>query len=92
MKFQDIHLADQSNWEQIISYYKNGQYQNAISLIQNTDLNFKVTNANTLNYLMNYIVQTENLSDPTFKQNTIPCQEDEPTNQTAGEVWFQIIT
>ena len=90
MKYEDIHLADQSLWKNIISLYQQNQFQAAIEGIQNSQLSFKVMNAETLNYLTNFIVQTENLSDPTFKQNNIPCQIQQPVNQNTGEVWFQI--
>ena len=90
MTYQDIHLADEALWQQIIQLYQSGQYAEAIQTIQNTNLSFKVLNANSINNLTNFIVTVENLSDPTFKQNNIPCQSTQPTSQNTGEVWFQI--
>ena len=90
MTYQDIHLTDETLWKQIIQLYKLGQYAQAIQTVQNSSLAFKVANANSINTLTNLIVTVENLSDPTFKQNTIPCQSAQPSSQNTGEVWFEI--
>ena len=90
MKYQDIHLEDKDKWAQFQILYQAGSYAEAIALLKENQLASKSLTATNLNALTNFIVQVEGLSDPSFKNNKIPCQTTQPT-QNIGEVWFQII-
>lgn len=89
MKYTDIQLTDKELWEQFQSLCQNGDYASALALLQNTQLANKALTADVLNALTNYIVQIENTSDSSFKQDRIPCQVEQPTQNT-GEIWFEV--
>ena len=90
MNFQDIHLEDKELWVQFLEYYRNGNYSSALNLLQNEQLAPKGLTAENLNELTDYIVQVEGLSDSSFKSNRIPCQLEQPSGQSNGEIWFRI--
>ena len=89
MKFQDIQLKDKELWGQFQAMCQSGDYASAFTLLQNTQLSSKALTAEMLNALTDYIVQIQNTSDPSFKQDRIPCQAEQPTQNT-GEVWFEV--
>lgn len=89
MRFQDIQLKDKELWGQFQAMYQSGDYAGALTLLQNTQLSSKGLTAEMLNALTDYIVQIQNTSDPSFKQDRIPCQAEQPTQNT-GEVWFEV--
>ena len=89
MKFSDIQLTDKELWGQFQSLYQAGDYANALTILQNTQLTNKALIADILNAITSYLVQVENLNDTSFKQNKIPCQVEQPVQNT-GEVWFKI--
>ena len=89
MKYTDIQLTDKELWEQFQSLYQSGNYANALSLLQNTQLANKALTANVLNVITDYIVQVENLNDSTFKADRPLVQANQPT-QTTGQLWFQV--
>lgn len=89
MKFKDIQLTDKELWGQFQSLCQSGDYASALTLLQNTQLTNKALTADVLNALTDYIVQIENTSDSSFKQDRIPCQTKQPTQNT-GEVWFEV--
>ena len=89
MKYTDIQLTDKELWAQFQSLYKSGNYANALTLLQNTQLSNKALTADILNALTDYIVQVEQLNDSTFKADKIPCQVNQPT-QSTGQVWFAV--
>ena len=89
MNYKDIQLTDKDLWAQFQSFYQSGDYASALSLLQNTQLTNKALTADVLNAITAYLVQIENSNDPSFKQDKIPCQTEQPTQNT-GEVWFQV--
>ena len=89
MKYTDIQLTDKELWAQFQSFYKSGDYVSALAMLQNTQLKNKALTADILNALTDYIVQVEQLNDSSFKQDRIPCQAEQPTQNT-GEVWFEV--
>lgn len=89
MKFQDIQLTDKELWEQFQSLCQNGDYATALALLQNTQLSNKALTADVFNAVTSYVVQIENLNDSSFKQDSIPCQSEQPI-QNIGEVWFEV--
>lgn len=90
MRFQDIQLKDKELWGQFQAMCQAGDYAGALTLLQNTQLSSKGLTAEMLNALTNYIVQIQNTSDPSFKQDRIPCQAEQPTQQSVGEIWFEV--
>ena len=90
MNFQDIHLEDKELWMQFLEYYRKGNYSSALNLLQNEQLTPKGLTAENLNKLTDFIVQVEGLSDSSFKSNRIPCQLEQPSGQSSGEIWFRI--
>lgn len=89
MKYTDIQLTDKELWAQFQLLYQSGNYTSAIALLQNTQLSNKALIADVFNAVTSYIVQIENLNDSSFKQDRIPCQVEQPTQNT-GEVWFEV--
>ena len=89
MKYTDIQSTDKELWAQFQSLCQNGDYASAFALLQNTQLSNKALTADVLNAVTSYIVQIENMSDSSFKQDRIPCQVEQPTQNT-GEVWFEV--
>ena len=90
MRFQDIQLKDRELWGQFQAMCQSGEYASALALLQNTQLSDKGLTAETLNALTDYIVQIQSTSDPSFKQDKIPCQAEQPTQQGINEIWFEI--
>ena len=90
MRFQDIQLKDKELWGQFQAMCQTGDYSGALSLLQNTQLSSKALTAKMLNALTDYIVQIQNTSDPSFKQDRIPSQAEQPTQQGTNEIWFEI--
>ena len=89
MKYTDIQLTDKELWSQFQSLYQSSNYTSALAMLQNTQLSNKALTADVLNAITSYIVQIENLNDSSFKQDRIPCQAEQPTQNT-GEVWFEV--
>ena len=90
MRFQDIQLKDKELWGQFQAMCQAGDYSSALAFLQNTQLSSKALTAEMLNALTDYIVQMQNTSDPSFKQDRIPCQAEQPTQQGINEIWFEI--
>ena len=90
MRFQDIQLKDKELWGQFQAMCQAGDYSGALAFLQNTQLSSKALTAEMLNALTDYIVQIQNTSDPSFKQDRIPCQAEQPTQQGINEIWFEI--
>lgn len=89
MRFSDIQLEDKTKWNQYQGYWKDGYFTNTLSMLSDEQLAKKGLTAKLLNDLTEYLVQVQNLNDDTFKQDNIPVQPTQPT-QNNGEVWFQV--
>ena len=89
MNFKDIQLTDKELWAQFQSLYQSGDYVNALSLLQNSQLSGKGLVADVLNAITDYLVQVENLNDPDFKADRAVVQSSPPV-QAAGYLWFQV--
>ena len=89
MKFKDIQLTDKELWAQFQSLYQSGDYVNALSLLQNSQLSGKGMVADVLNATTDYLVQVENLNDLDFKADRAVVQSSQPV-QAAGYLWFQV--
>ena len=89
MKFKDIQLTDKELWAQFQSLYQSGDYVNALTLLQNSQLSGKSLMAGVLNAITDYLVQVENLNDPDFKADRAVVQSSQPVQPT-GYLWFQV--
>ena len=89
MNYKDIQLTDKELWAQFQSLYQSGDYVNALTLLQNSQLSGKGLVADVLNTITDYLVQVENLNDPDFKADRAVVQSSQPV-QAAGYLWFQV--
>ena len=89
MNYKDIQLTDKELWAQFQSLYQSGDYVNALTLLQNSQLSGKSLIADALNATTDYLVQVENLNDPNFKADRPIVQSSQPT-QSTGQLWFQV--
>ena len=89
MKYKDIQLTDKELWAQFQSLYQSGDYVNALTLLQNSQLSDKSLIADVLNATTDHLVQVENLNDPDFKADRAVVQSSQPV-QSAGYLWFQV--
>lgn len=89
MRFSDIQLEDKTKWNQYQGYWKDGCFTNTLGMLTDEQLAKKGLTAKLLNELTDYLVQIQNTKDDTFKQDNIPVQSNQPT-QNNGEVWFQV--
>lgn len=89
MRFSDIQIDDKTKWGQYQQYWKNGNFTNTLGMLSDERLAKKGLTAKLLNDLTDYLVQIQNTKDDTFKQDNIPVQETQPT-QNDGEIWFQV--
>lgn len=89
MRFSDIQIDDKTKWGQYQQYWKNGNFTNTLGMLSDEQLAKKGLTAKLLNDLTDYLVQIQNMKDDTFKQDNIPVQETQPT-QNDGEIWFQV--
>ena len=89
MNYKDIQLTEKELWAQFQSLYQSGDYVNALSLLQNSQLSGKGLIADVLNAITDYLVQVENLNDPNFKANRPVVQSSQPV-QATGYLWFQV--
>lgn len=87
MNYQDIHASDIDLWKSFREKYQSGDFAGAQAIAQtltNTQMN-----AQTLNDLFNFIVETEQLSDPTFKSDVIQVSTTAPSNLQVGQMYFK---
>lgn len=90
MKYQDIQLADVSLWNQIQTAWGQGNYNNVVDLVQNSQLTNKVILAAILNALTGKIVDVENLNDPDFLKYLIQVSRLPPAGLEQGQVYFEL--
>lgn len=90
MNYQDIHASNIDSWKSFREKYQSGDFAGAQAIVQtltNTQMN-----AQALNDLFNFIVETEQLSDPTFKKDMIQVSTTAPANLQVGEMYFKEYT
>ena len=90
--FQELHLSDKTLRDNFVQYWKDGDYANCITILQNAQLDDKKIIASVFNIITSYIVTLENYSDPTFKSNRIIVSENAPSGLSSGSVWFEEIS
>lgn len=85
---QDIHLNDQTLWNEFKYYWENKNYTRAIDIIKNNQqLQSKQVNASWFNELTNTIYQLETVPPWNKKQIVLSYL---PPKLELGDIWFQI--
>ena len=90
MHYQDIHASDIDSWKSFREKYQSGDFAGAQAIAQ-TLTNTQI-NAQALNDLFNFIVETEQLSDPTFKSDVIQVSTTAPSDLQVGQMYFKEYT
>ena len=90
MHYQDIHASDIDSWKSFREKYQSGDFEGAQAIAQ-TLTNTQI-NAQALNDLFNFIVETEQLSDFTFKSDVIQVSTTAPSNLQVGQMYFKEYT
>ena len=88
MNYQDIHASDIDSWKSFREKYQSGDFAGAQAIAQ-TLTNTQI-NAQALNDLFNFIVETEQLSDPTFKSDVIQTSATAPSDLQVGQIYFKV--
>ena len=86
MKYQNLHLSDVNLNTQFKQYMSAGQYEAALTILQNDQLTDKTVVAALFNYVTSRIVEVQSMSDPTFKQDVIKVATQPPAGMTSGQV------
>ena len=90
MHYQDIHASDIDSWKSFREKYQSGDFAGAQAIAQ-TLTNTQI-NAQALNDLFNFIVETEQLSDSTFKSDVIQVSTTAPSGLQVGQMYFKEYT
>ena len=88
MHYQDIHASDIDSWKSFREKYQSGDFAGAQAIAQ-TLTNTQI-NAQALNDLFNFIVETEQLSDSTFKSDVIQTSTTAPAGLEVGQIYFKV--
>ena len=86
--YQDIHASDVDSWKSFREKYQSGDFAGAQAIAQ-TLTNTQI-NAQALNDLFNFIVETEQLSDSTFKSDVIQVSTTAPSGLQVGQIYFKV--
>lgn len=87
MNYQDIHSSNIDTWKSFRQKYQSGDFAGAQTVAQTlTDTQL---NAQALNDLFNFIVETEQLSDTAFKSDAIKVSITPPENLQIGQMFFK---
>lgn len=89
-KYSDITISERENWRNFIDQMQRGEYAQALSNITSSTYDFIATNALFWNTLFNYIVNTEELKDDTFKSTKIQTSSTAPADLTTGQIYFKV--
>lgn len=90
MRFEDIHLSDQTLYSQVKQMFASRQYIQMLQALSQEQLTNKVLDAAGINYITGELVRIQNLNDPDFDKDLIQVSEDEPADISSGNVWFEI--
>ena len=87
MNYQDIHASDIDSWKSFREKYQSGDFAGAQTIAQ-TLTNTQI-NAQALNDLFNFIAETEQLSDSTYKNDVLQVSTTAPSNLQVGQMYFK---
>lgn len=89
-KYNDIDIPKREDWGNFIELMQQGKYTEALAVLQGTSFENIATTAAFWNTLFNYIVNTEELKDDTFKSTKIQTSSTAPADLTTGEIYFKV--
>lgn len=89
-KYSDINISKREDWESFIELMQQGKYTEALAVLQGTSFENIATTAAFWNTLFNYIVNTEELKDDTFKLTKIQTSLTAPADLTTGQIYFKV--
>ena len=89
-KYSDIDISKREDWGNFIELMQQGKYTEALAVLQGTSFENIATNAAFWNTLFNYIVDTEELKDDTFKSTKIQTSSTAPADLTTGQIYFKV--
>ena len=89
-KYSDIDISRRENWLNFIDQMQQGKYTEALAVLQGTSFENIATTAAFWNTLFNYIVNTEELKDDTFKSTKIQTSSTAPADLTTGQIYFKV--
>lgn len=89
-KYSDIDISKREDWGNFIELMQQGKYTEALAVLQGTSFENIATNALFWNTLFNYIVNTEELKDDTFKSTKIQTSSTAPADLTTGQIYFKV--
>ena len=89
-KYSDIDISKREDWRNFIELMQQGKYTEALAVLQGTSFENIATNAAFWNTLFNYIVDTEELKDDTFKSTKIQTSSTAPADLTTGQIYFKV--
>ncbi len=89
---QDIHIEDKTLWAQFLTAWQSGSYTSALAILQNSQLSTKYFGAEIVNFMQDYLVETQQKNDDTFKDDIIVISTSAPSSLTTGDVYFRLKT
>ena len=89
-KYSDIDISKRKDWGNFIELMQQGKYTEALAVLQGTSFENIATTAAFWNTLFNYIVNTEELKDDTFKLTKIQTSSTAPADLTTGQIYFKV--
>ena len=89
-KYSDINISKREDWGNFIELMQQGKYTEALAVLQGTSFENIATTAAFWNTLFNYIVNTEELKDDTFKLTKIQTSLTAPADLTTGQIYFKV--
>lgn len=89
-KYRDIDISKREDWRNFIELMQQGKYTEALAVLQGTSFENIATTAAFWNTLFNYIVNTEELKDDTFKSTKIQTSSTAPADLTTGQIYFKV--
>lgn len=90
MFYQDTHLSDVGNWDNVKDDWRTSSYGDLISELQSVNLNNKKIDADLFNTITELLTYVQGLNDPTFKQNNIKVSTTPPSTLQDGGVYFRL--
>ena len=89
-KYSDIDISKREDWGSFIELMQQGKYTEALAVLQGTSFENIATTAAFWNTLFNYIVDTEELKDDTFKSTKIQTSSTAPADLMTGQIYFKV--
>ena len=78
LSYQDIHLEDKALWNQLQSEWEQDEYSAALNTLQDSKLNNKQLNADSINNMSSTLLMLQKQKDQYFKTNKITITEGTP--------------